>query len=179
MAWRSRLQETANFKPLFLTIYATVIAGIVFSAVYIFSAVYSSGSSSAPTAISSWLPQFSSHSPPMDQAPNYSQPKPVGVVLVPAPRPQSKLMRPIWEAPPSGSKMPPLNTFRLSKNLVQQRVRDNIIIVTFANYAFMDFILTWVKHLTDFGLDNVLVGKFLLFEPCMFMELRLKIFFLA
>lgn len=55
--------------------------------------------------------------------------------------------------------MPPLKKFRLTKELVQQRVKDNVIIVTFGNYAFMDFILTWVKHLTDLGLSNLLIGK--------------------
>lgn len=64
----------------------------------------------------------------------------------------------IWD-PPRTQKMPPLNTFRLTKELVQQRVKDNVIIVTFGNYAFMDFILTWVKHLTDLHLSNFLVGK--------------------
>lgn len=55
--------------------------------------------------------------------------------------------------------MPPLETFRLSKELVQQRAKDNVIIVTFGNYAFMDFILGWVKHLTDLSVSNLLVGK--------------------
>lgn len=55
--------------------------------------------------------------------------------------------------------MPPLKAFRLTKELVQQRVKDNVIIVTFGNYAFMDFILTWVKHLTDLGLSNLIVGE--------------------
>lgn len=54
--------------------------------------------------------------------------------------------------------MPPLKTFQLTKQLVHKRVKDNVIIVTFGNYAFMDFILTWVKHLTDLGLSNLLVG---------------------
>ncbi|KAL7164621.1 hypothetical protein ACSBR2_040504 [Camellia fascicularis] len=136
MGWRNQFQEIANSKPLFLTIYATVIIGILFSSFYVFSAVYSSSSSP------SWFPQVSS----------------LGVVLSPAPQSQNKLRKPIWEVPPSGSKMPPLKTFRLTKDLVQKRVKDNIIIMTFGNYAFMDFILTWVKHLTDFGLDNILVG---------------------
>lgn len=57
--------------------------------------------------------------------------------------------------------MPPPETFHLSKELVQRRAKDNIIIVTFGNYAFMDFILSWVKHLTDLGLTNLLVGKLL------------------
>ncbi|KAF4357361.1 hypothetical protein F8388_023540 [Cannabis sativa] len=54
--------------------------------------------------------------------------------------------------------MPPLDHFRLTKELVQQRVKDNIIIVTFGNYAFMDFILTWAKHLSDLQVSNFLVG---------------------
>ncbi|KAL7164620.1 hypothetical protein ACSBR2_040504 [Camellia fascicularis] len=154
MGWRNQFQEIANSKPLFLTIYATVIIGILFSSFYVFSAVYSSSSSP------SWFPQVSSHveSSPRDQLPNSSKLTTVGVVLSPAPQSQNKLRKPIWEVPPSGSKMPPLKTFRLTKDLVQKRVKDNIIIMTFGNYAFMDFILTWVKHLTDFGLDNILVG---------------------
>ncbi|XP_058191570.1 arabinosyltransferase XEG113 [Rhododendron vialii] len=150
MGWKSRLQEIANSKPLFLTIYATVIIGILFSFVYVFSAVYSGNSSSAPS--SWWLPQSSSDSPSAAQQPT------VGEALPPAQQAQSKWMKPIWEVPPSGSKMPPLKTFQLTKELVQQRVRDNVVVVTFGNYAFMDFILTWVKHLTDIGVDNLLVG---------------------
>ncbi|KAI7993370.1 Arabinosyltransferase XEG113 [Camellia lanceoleosa] len=155
MGWRNQFQEIANSKPLFLTIYATVVIGILFSSFYVFSAVYSSSSSSP-----SWFPQVSSHveSSPQDQLPNSSQLTTVGVVLSPAPQSQNKLRKHIWEVPPSGSKMPPLKAFRLTKDLVQKRVKDNIIIMTFGNYAFMDFILTWVKHLTDFGLDNILVG---------------------
>ncbi|KAJ6700467.1 NUCLEOTIDE-DIPHOSPHO-SUGAR TRANSFERASE FAMILY PROTEIN [Salix koriyanagi] len=60
-------------------------------------------------------------------------------------------IKPIWESPPRNTRFPPLKTFRLTKQLVQQRVKDNVIIVTFGNYAFMDFILSWVKHLTDLG----------------------------
>lgn len=56
--------------------------------------------------------------------------------------------------------MPPLETFKLTKELFGERVKDNVIIVTFGNYAFMDFILTWVKHLTDLDLSNILVGEF-------------------
>ncbi|KAH6796829.1 xyloglucanase 113 [Perilla frutescens var. hirtella] len=64
---------------------------------------------------------------------------------------------PIWKAPSPGSKMPPLETFKLTKKLVQKRAKDNVIIVTFGNFAFMDFILSWVKHLSDMGVDNLLV----------------------
>lgn len=79
-------------------------------------------------------------------------------MLAPIPQPRGIKLKPVWEVPPSGSKIPPLETFRLTKELVEQRVKDNVVIATFGNYAFMDFILTWVKHLTDLGLDNILVG---------------------
>ena len=59
--WRNGFQEVANTKPLFLTIYATVIIGVIFSSFYVFSAIYSkplvdssiSWLSSPPSAISS------------------------------------------------------------------------------------------------------------------------------
>lgn len=80
--------------------------------------------------------------------------------MVPATtKPQKKSVTLIWKLPPPGSKMPHLKKFRLTKELVQERVKDNVIVVTFGNYAFMDFILTWVKHLTDLGVENLLVGK--------------------
>ncbi|KAK1271588.1 hypothetical protein QJS04_geneDACA004407 [Acorus gramineus] len=56
--------------------------------------------------------------------------------------------------------MPSLKTFRLSKKMVKHHAKDNIIIVTFGNYAYMDFILNWVKHLTNLGVHNLLVGAF-------------------
>lgn len=99
----------------------------------------------------------------VDQRPNVS--RGADWIAVPAtPHKSNKDLnmwsRPIWEVPPRGEKMPSLKAFRLTKTLVSQRVKDNIIIVTFGNYAFMDFILTWVKHLTDMDVSNLLVGKF-------------------
>lgn len=41
MAWNNPFQEVANSKPLFLTIYGTVIIGIIVSSFYVFSAIYS------------------------------------------------------------------------------------------------------------------------------------------
>lgn len=76
-------------------------------------------------------------------------------------QPDSNRLKPIWEAPPPNSKMPPLKSFTLTKELVGERAKDNVVIVTFGNFAFMDFILTWVKHLTDLGVSNLLVGKLL------------------
>ncbi|KAJ0824601.1 putative nucleotide-diphospho-sugar transferase [Helianthus annuus] len=134
MGWKNPFKEMMNSKPLFLTMYGTVLVGIVISAVYVFSAVYS------PDWAFSW--NISQHVTPSS----------------PTPRPQIGKLKPIWEAPPPGSKMPPLETFRLTKELVQERVKDNVIVATFGNYAFLDFILTWVKHLTDLGVENLLVG---------------------
>ncbi|XP_071919524.1 arabinosyltransferase XEG113-like isoform X1 [Coffea arabica] len=152
-SWNSPIKDMANYKPVFLTIYATVVVGVVVSSFYVFSAVYSSSPSSSSSSSSSlWF------SPVQNQVSNSSHVTVVNVSLGSTSQTQSKSMKPIWEAPPSGSKMPPLKTFRLTKELVQQRVKDNVIIVTFGNYAFMDFILTWVKHLTDLGVDNLLVG---------------------
>ncbi|KAF8412902.1 hypothetical protein HHK36_000874 [Tetracentron sinense] len=170
MAW-TPFQGIANSKPLFLTIYATVLIGIVFSSVYVFSAIYSgkpvyrsiwSSSSSSVSYVSFNhldVNAFSDvDSPHIDHAPNFSQPTVEGKTPAPSSQPQSKWMRPIWEVPPHGTKVPPLEAFRLTNAFVKHRVKDNIIIVTFGNYAFMDFILTWVKHLTDLGLSNLLVG---------------------
>lgn len=151
--WRSTVQEAATSKPLFMTIYGTVILGIVVSSFYVFSAIYSPDASSSQPA--SWL-----SSPPtfqnVDHAVNSTQQTATGG-KVPASSSGSGLS-PIWEAPPQNSKMPSLKKFRLTKELVEKRARDNVVIVTFGNFAFMDFILTWVKHLTDLGVDNLIVG---------------------
>ncbi|KAM0967435.1 hypothetical protein ACFX1X_023389 [Malus domestica] len=143
MGWKNALDKA---KPVFATIYAAVIIGIVFSSLYVISAIYSG--KSAADSTTSWL----------SRSPNVSQPEIVQAMSTPSLGPQSMSTRPIWEAPPRTKKMPPLKKFRLSKELVQQRVKDNVVIVTFGNYAFMDFILTWVKHLTDLGLSNLLIG---------------------
>ncbi|BBN70364.1 hypothetical protein Prudu_1464S000500 [Prunus dulcis] len=143
-----------NAKPAFVTIYATVIIGIIFSSLYVISAIYSG--KSAADSTTSWLSHVGS--PPVEQAPNVSEPAIVQAVPTPSLEPRSMSTRPIWEAPLHTKKMPALKKYRLSKELVQERVKDNVIIVTFGNYAFMDFILTWVKHLTDLGLSNLLIG---------------------
>ncbi|KAH8509867.1 hypothetical protein Peur_051609 [Populus x canadensis] len=159
--WRNAYQEIANSKPLFVAIYATVFLGIVFSSLYVLSAVYSANSSSSST---SWLssppiPTSIDNTRHVDQSSNFSKPTTLAAgSLPPTSNLQTMQIKPIWEPPPHGTKFPPLKTFRLTKQLVQQRVKDNVIIVTFGNYAFMDFILSWVKHLTDLGLSNLLVG---------------------
>ncbi|KAJ7558802.1 hypothetical protein O6H91_04G056400 [Diphasiastrum complanatum] len=68
------------------------------------------------------------------------------------------LKRPIWEAPSIDSQMPPLQAFALSKEMVDFRAKKNVIVVTFANHAFLDFALNWVKHLTQLRVSNILVG---------------------
>ncbi|KAG6391395.1 hypothetical protein SASPL_149149 [Salvia splendens] len=135
---------TYSYRPLFLTIYATVVIGIVVSSFYVFSAVFS-GSNSLFS--SSWVAS-------RDGA------NVAGVALAPdnTSEHRKEPLQPILKVPPSGTKMPPLETFKLTKELVGNRVKDNVIIVTFGNFAFMDFILGWVKHLSDMGVDNLLVG---------------------
>ncbi|KAL3699666.1 hypothetical protein R1sor_017688 [Riccia sorocarpa] len=68
------------------------------------------------------------------------------------------LMRPVWEVPAAGSGLPPREAFALRKEIVEFRAKKNVIVVTFANHAFMGFALTWVKSLTDKGVTNLLVG---------------------
>ncbi|XP_051137069.1 arabinosyltransferase XEG113-like [Andrographis paniculata] len=161
MAWSNSLKEAANSRPLFVTIYATVIIGILVSSFYVFSAVFSSSNflsspwSSVTFASGDGRKELSS--PTISRTSNYSQQVVRGGVPDPSTELERKVLDPIWKAP-SGSKLPPLENFRLTKELVQQRVKDNVIIVTFGNFAFMDFILTWVKHLTDMSVDNLLVG---------------------
>lgn len=90
---------------------------------------------------------------------NISQSEVVRLVPSAYTEPQNVSKKTVLNVPPRNTKMPPLEDFKLTKELVQQRVKDNIIIVTFGNYAFMDFILTWVKQLNDLGLSNYLVGE--------------------
>eukprot|EP00249_Psilotum_nudum_P004971 c18467_g1_i1 orf=594-2531(-) len=63
----------------------------------------------------------------------------------------------IWERP-HGHKMPPSNAFMLTKEMVNLHAANNVIVVTFANYAFLDFVLNWVRHLTELKVFNILVG---------------------
>ncbi|KAL5099752.1 hypothetical protein RYX36_004079 [Vicia faba] len=145
-------EEVAYSRPLFLTIYTVVIVGIVVSSLYVFSAIHYS-----PTTSSSAWSSF----PPLsndDSRLNISQSEVVRLVPSAYTETQNVSKKPVLDVPPRNTKMPPLEDFKLTKELVQQRVKDNIIIVTFGNYAFMDFILTWVKQLNDLGLSNYVVG---------------------
>ncbi|GAB2213702.1 hypothetical protein Droror1_Dr00018015 [Drosera rotundifolia] len=40
----------------------------------------------------------------------------------------------------------------------KEKAKGKVIVVTFGNYVFIDFFLTWVKHLTNLGVSNLLVG---------------------
>lgn len=153
MGWKNPFKEVTNSKPLFLTVYGAVLMGIVFSAIYVFSAVYS------PDSAASWsLSQHVAPSTPNQTLDSTSLRVGGGGAMAPMSEPQKRNLKSIWVKPPPGSEMPPLETFRLTKELVQERVKDNVVVATFGNYAFMDFILTWVKHLTDLGVENLLVG---------------------
>ncbi|MQL70831.1 hypothetical protein Taro_003114 [Colocasia esculenta] len=155
-------------KPLFLAVYAAVAAGIVLSAFFIFTSFYSSGFYSGALT-------WSSSSPPVSDLDSFSPRIPVessssrntaldsGTKLgrnfsVSQSHSSNIWTRDIWDVPTAGSKTPPLDSFRLTKEVAKYRVKDNVLIVTFGNYAFMDFILNWVKHLTDINVTNLLVG---------------------
>jgi hypothetical protein len=70
-----------------------------------------------------------------------------------------EMRRQIWERPEAGSKMPAREEFTLRRELVEFWARDNTVVVTFANFAFLDFTTNWVRHLTDLNVDNILVGE--------------------
>lgn len=140
-------RDLSNSKPIFLTIYVVVVVGIIFSSVYVFSAIYGSN----PPSYTSWESLSTSLAPS-------SSPSMRSYRRDPSWKDRVKVIRQIWDPPPKGTKMPRIETFRLTKRLVEERVKDNVILVTFGNYAFMDFILNWVKHLTDLGVYNLLVG---------------------
>ncbi|KAF3556970.1 hypothetical protein F2Q69_00011197 [Brassica cretica] len=119
--WRNGSREATNSKPLFVTIYATVIIGVLVSSFYVFSAIYSPTNGST-----SWL-----SSPPLStagrirQAPqeNATFQTPVGPPpphALPLPSPEEaegKSLGKIWVSPPREKKMPPLETFKLTKEL--------------------------------------------------------------
>ncbi|CAI7914893.1 unnamed protein product, partial [Closterium sp. NIES-53] len=69
-----------------------------------------------------------------------------------------ELKRPIWEKPPPGGKVPGKEEFALRREMVEFRAEKNVVVVTFANHAFLDFVLNWVKHLTELGVTNILIG---------------------
>ncbi|KAL2525346.1 xyloglucanase [Abeliophyllum distichum] len=114
MGWSNPFKEVASSKPLFLTIYAAVIIGILVSSFYVFSAVFSSsGSFSSVTFSTSAVPDAGPT--PLDRPSNLSHVKEEGAVPEPTSRPQSKLLKPIWEVPTPGSKMPPLKELSTDK----------------------------------------------------------------
>lgn len=63
----------------------------------------------------------------------------------------------VW-AKPKGTVIPKKEEFSLRREMVEFRAQNNVIVVTFANFAFMDFVTNWVRHLTDNGVFNILVG---------------------
>ncbi|XP_074283116.1 arabinosyltransferase XEG113-like [Silene latifolia] len=154
MGWRNPCDEVTKQKPLFLTIYGAVIIGVILSSLYVFTALNSENSPYASIYLSS---SSNSGEGSILQAPRSSPSMTPDTYSVPLNKSPDLVLKPIWESPKT-KKMPPLKTFRLTKKLVEECVKDNIVIVTFGNYAFMDFVLNWVRHLTNMGLSNLLVG---------------------
>jgi hypothetical protein len=62
---------------------------------------------------------------------------------------------------PGQERMP---TVDLTAALARNRSRDGIVIVTWANYAYLDFLRNWVHHLNLLDVDNFLIGAPLSFS---------------
>jgi arabinosyltransferase len=131
-------------KPVFVGIYGAVLGGFAVSALFFLLSSFSS--LTAPPLPFPAAATIASHA----AAANLSGPIPV--------QPETMYNRPIWKPPPRGARMPPPRALRLTREMVRARARDGVIVVTFGNYAFLDFIITWSRHLTDLGVDNLLVG---------------------
>lgn len=56
------------------------------------------------------------------------------------------------------SDLPPGPIQPLSRDLAHLHARNNVIIVTWANYHFVDFALNWADHVLSHGIGNFLVG---------------------
>ena len=69
------------------------------------------------------------------------------------------LNRDVWDAPRDGEAMPSKEEFALRRDMVERRAISNRVIVTFTNYAFLDFTVNWARHLTNLGLTNILIGQ--------------------
>ncbi|PKA64104.1 hypothetical protein AXF42_Ash005116 [Apostasia shenzhenica] len=158
-------QDVSARKPLFQAVYATILIGIFFSTLFIISSRYSAsaGITDKPFySFGSWFSSTASRSAlPQPAYVNSPQNKSTSVAKeldFTSTEDENLLTRPIWDVLSLNSKMPDLKAFTLSKKMVDYRARDNVIIVTFGNYAFMDFILNWVKHLTDLNVFNLIVG---------------------
>ncbi|CAL9204957.1 unnamed protein product [Musa hybrid cultivar] len=154
----------AEGKTVLLAVYAAAVAGIIFSTLLILSSVYTSsptaGTGDGGNGKSIHLVGtsfFSSSSPPSTSPPLPSPSPNVTRTLKLQREPLDMFTRAVWDVPVD-SKMPDLKLFQLTKEMVKHRAKDNIIFVTFGNHAFLDFILNWVKHLTDLNLFNILVG---------------------
>eukprot|EP00271_Cylindrocystis_brebissonii_P003068 TRINITY_DN1381_c0_g1_i1.p1 TRINITY_DN1381_c0_g1~~TRINITY_DN1381_c0_g1_i1.p1 ORF type:complete len:806 (-),score=111.96 TRINITY_DN1381_c0_g1_i1:970-3264(-) len=64
----------------------------------------------------------------------------------------------LWDKPPPDTIMPPIKEFKLRKEMIDARAVNNVVVLTFANHAFLEFVTNWVRHLTDAGVENILVG---------------------
>uniref|UniRef100_A0A804M059 Nucleotide-diphospho-sugar transferase domain-containing protein n=1 Tax=Zea mays TaxID=4577 RepID=A0A804M059_MAIZE len=126
-------------KPVFVGIYGAVLGGFAVSALFFLLSSFSSLSAPTLPLPAAAIAGANLSAPTLAQA-------------------ETMYNRPIWKPPPRRARMPSPRAFRLTRDMVAARARDGVIVVTFGNYAFLDFILTWVRHLTDLGVDNLLVG---------------------
>ncbi|KAG8062668.1 hypothetical protein GUJ93_ZPchr0003g16953 [Zizania palustris] len=130
-------------KPVFVGIYGAVIGGFAVTALFFLLSYSSLAAPPLPFPYAGVAGSGGGN---------------ISSVLSPPAQPDTMYNRPIWKPPPQGGRMPSPRAFRLTREMVSARARGGVIVVTFGNYAFLDFILTWVRHLTDLGVDNLLVG---------------------
>ncbi|XP_020596119.1 arabinosyltransferase XEG113 isoform X2 [Phalaenopsis equestris] len=160
MAACSSIQEVSSGKPLFMAVYVTVFVGILFSTLFIVSSLYSSSNGDSNKSlyfVGSWLSPSSSHPRSQVNVTVFHNQSSSANNSTNAAG-ENFLSRAIWDLPSPDSTIPDLASFKLTREMVGYRAKDNVIIVTFGNYAFMDFILNWVRHLTDLNVFNLLVG---------------------
>ena len=47
----------------------------------------------------------------------------------------------------------------LTIDLVKDRAKEGLVLVTCANWQYYDFVLNWVGHLRKIGITNFLIGR--------------------
>uniref|UniRef100_A0A0D6QZ75 Nucleotide-diphospho-sugar transferase domain-containing protein n=1 Tax=Araucaria cunninghamii TaxID=56994 RepID=A0A0D6QZ75_ARACU len=149
------MQESSKMKPVFIAIQISVVVGTLITMIYLGKPVYWEIMARTRDQVNQTFYSSRAYTEENSAFLNSSMPAPSGIKK---PSVRSVWKKPIWQTPAVGSKMPSSKSFILTKEMIGYRAKDNVIIVTFGNYAFMDFIVTWVKHLTDLGVSNILVG---------------------
>jgi len=48
--------------------------------------------------------------------------------------------------------------YKISKEMVKRIAKDNMVMVTWANFHYLDFTINWVYHVKKLGIENYMVG---------------------